>query len=246
MGPLAAGKPASSHYVVAHDVEAQEHVLLLDDAMVGRSPELQAIAGLLMWSINAEVARRSADHLLIHAGCVARHGSAAVIVGESGAGKSTLVVRLVRDGWAYLSDEAAAFQLTQGTVAPYPKPVTLKPGSWTLFPDLEPAVPEVFPSFRVTRWLLHPDAIRPESVGGTAEARWIFFLRRRPGLAAHARPIRAAEAMVRMLRQCLNPSAMTQQGMDVLRSSTTRCEIYELQCADSVAARQLIGQITGE
>lgn len=197
-----------------------------------------------MWSVNAQVARRSDDRVLLHAGCVARHGSAAAIVGESGAGKSTLVARLVREGWDYLSDEAAAIQTVDGRVAAYPKPLTLKQGSWRLFPDLEPSVPEVSPPFTAGRWLVHPDELRPGSVGDTSTPRWLFFLHRDAGFTARARPVRAAEALTRVLRQCLNPHAVTQQGMDTLCALTSHCEIYQLECSDSIAAQALIDQIT--
>ena len=47
---------------------------------------------------------------------------------------------LVRAGLGYLTDELAALNLTTGRLVPYPKPITLKPGSFDVLSDLAPRI----------------------------------------------------------------------------------------------------------
>ena len=52
--------------------------------------------------------------------------------GASGSGKSTLTAGLARAGLGYLTDELAALDLASGQLLPYPKPITVKPGSFAV------------------------------------------------------------------------------------------------------------------
>ena len=70
---------------------------------------------------------RVRSHIVIHAGVVARHGQATVLVGESGFGKSTLALELVRRGYRFLSDEFAAIRRATGEVDPFPRCLRLRP-----------------------------------------------------------------------------------------------------------------------
>ena len=80
-------------------------------------------AATVVWRLNS-IAATSADHLVIHGGCVAGTG-AVLMPGRSGAGKSTLVAACVEAGLDYLSDEYAVIDLANGAVVPYPKPLGL-------------------------------------------------------------------------------------------------------------------------
>ena len=59
----------------------------------------------------------------------------------SGSGKSTLTAGLARAGLGYLSDELVALELdgaVPGRLLPYPKPITVKPGSFAVLADMDP------------------------------------------------------------------------------------------------------------
>ena len=55
--------------------------------------------------------------------------------GQTEAGKTTLTAGLVRAGLGYLTDEALAFDRETLLVQPYPKPLSIDPGAWPLFPS---------------------------------------------------------------------------------------------------------------
>lgn len=76
----------------------------------------------------------TADRLHLHAAGLERDRVAVLLTGPSGSGKSTLAYRLLSAGYSYLSDEMVG--VDEAGVFAYPKPVSLKKGSWPLFPEL--------------------------------------------------------------------------------------------------------------
>jgi hypothetical protein len=98
--------------------------------------------GWLVWDVNRAAADASGQHLLFHAGAVqlthidGPDGRGVLLPGPSGSGKSTLSAGLVRAGFGYLTDELVALDLTSGQLLPYPKPITVKPGSFAALWDV--------------------------------------------------------------------------------------------------------------
>ena len=81
---------------------------------------------------------------MMHAGAMAKDGTAIVLPGWSGSGKSTLAAHLARGGFDYLSDDLAAID-RDGCVVAWPTPLSIKRGAWGPlakdYPELE-ALPE--------------------------------------------------------------------------------------------------------
>jgi hypothetical protein len=92
----------------------------------------------VVWDVNRSAAEASGQHLLFHAGALDAGGSGVLLPGTSGSGKSTLTAGLARAGLGYLTDELAALDLRSGQLLPYPKPITLKAGSFAVLPELDP------------------------------------------------------------------------------------------------------------
>jgi len=80
----------------------------------------------LEWGLNWCVHRHLHQHLVLHAAVVERGGRAAILPGAPGAGKSTLCAALVSRGWRLFSDELALFSLADGSLTPFPRPISLK------------------------------------------------------------------------------------------------------------------------
>ncbi len=92
-------------------------------------------AGWLMWDVNRLAAELSGEHLLFHSGGLEADGIGILVPAASGSGKSTLTAGLARAGLGYLSDELVALELdgaVPGRLLPYPKPITVKPGSFAV------------------------------------------------------------------------------------------------------------------
>jgi hypothetical protein len=97
--------------------------------------------GWLVWDINRLAAEQSGQHLLFHAGGLEADGIGILVPAASGSGKSTLTAGLARAGLGYLSDELVALELdgaTPGRLLAYPKPITVKPGSFGVLASMDP------------------------------------------------------------------------------------------------------------
>jgi hypothetical protein len=95
----------------------------------------------LVWDINRLAAEQSGRHLLFHAGGLEADGTGVLVPAASGSGKSTLTAGLARAGLGYLSDELVALELdgaVPGRLLPYPKPITVKPGSFAVLASMDP------------------------------------------------------------------------------------------------------------
>lgn len=90
-----------------------------------RSSLLPALLAL-EWEMTRRALFRNSNLAAFHAAWVARDDTALVLVGEGGSGKSTLSFELAREGWAYGSDEAAAFSGGDGRLIPFPRRILLK------------------------------------------------------------------------------------------------------------------------
>jgi hypothetical protein len=66
------------------------------------------------------------NHMLIHAGVVARDGRGIIISGPSTYGKSTLMLELVSRGYKFYSDEFCPVNLTDYTISAFPRSIGLR------------------------------------------------------------------------------------------------------------------------
>src|SRR5205814_9867785 len=87
----------------------------------------------LFAEINASVVHASsARHVLFHSSGAASGDRCAIFPAQAGAGKTTLVAGLVGAGLSYVTDEAVALDIESGLVRPFPKPLSIKRGSWAV------------------------------------------------------------------------------------------------------------------
>jgi len=112
-----------------------------DNEQLARSQHYGDAVGWVVWDVNRSAAEAGGDHLLFHAGGIEADGTGVLLPGASGSGKSTLVAGLVRKGLGYLTDELAALNMASGRLMPYPKPITVKAGSFDVLSDMAPDVP---------------------------------------------------------------------------------------------------------
>ena len=111
---------------------------------------------VLVGAINARAVSGSPGCVAFHAGAVGLPWGAVILPGVSNSGKSTLVAGLVDAGAVYLSDEVALVDPGPGTIVPYPKSISLDPGSFPLLPHLRPDVGPRFAGHRERKWHVEP------------------------------------------------------------------------------------------
>ncbi len=81
---------------------------------------------MLEWGMNWCISSHLHRYLILHAAVVERNGRALILPAPPGSGKSTLCAGLVWRGWRLLSDELTLIDPITGTLAPVPRPVSLK------------------------------------------------------------------------------------------------------------------------
>lgn len=131
-GPMA-------RYVLAHPSSTGKSIFYRDGERLceGRIASLD-FRGALAWNINQAVIASSVErYWLMHAASVTREGYTIILPADMESGKTTTTAGLLREGFGYVTDEAVAVDPDTLWVTPFPKTLSIDPGSWHLFPELE-------------------------------------------------------------------------------------------------------------
>ena len=162
---------------------------------------------MLEWGLNWCIARRLNQHLLLHAGVVARGDRAVILPALPGSGKSTLTAALACGGFRLLSDEFAVVRLDDGRILPSVRPVALKNDSVAAlraFPG--PArIGRVFPKTRKGDVAYFaPDAASVAARRTAATPALVAFPEFTPGAAPAFEPFPRARAFAKVAVNAFN------------------------------------------
>ncbi|WP_296307532.1 hypothetical protein [Erythrobacter sp.] len=102
--------------------------LSIDGRELVTTRELELVQGAIYQACLDVIHHRPEWQALIHGAAIAWAGSAIGLAAPSGSGKSTLSALLVARGWTYVAEDLLAI-LPHGKVAPWPLPISVKPGS---------------------------------------------------------------------------------------------------------------------
>src|SRR5205085_9008584 len=117
--PPTPGLPAIYSLVYLRN-DARPYRLFYGDTSIYLAVQPSHTMTHLFWHINAEAIRQTGTYLLVHSGAVVNaDGDAVLMPATSGSGKTTLTAGLVKHGFDYLTDEAAALDPLTGDVHPY-------------------------------------------------------------------------------------------------------------------------------
>lgn len=203
-------------------------------------PESQAFA-LLEWSMNWCVSAHAFHHLLLHAAVVEREGCAAILPAPPGSGKSTLCAALMNRGWRLLSDELAMVSLTDTTITPFGRPVSLKNQSIDLIRRYVPDAvfsDVVHDTSKGSVAHLKVPTAQVQRIGETAQARWVVFPRYVPGAPPTLTPRSRAHSMLELGRNSFNYMVLGLEGFEALSRVISACDCHEFvysQLDDAVA-----------
>ena len=188
------------------------------------------VTALSRMTLDAETHR-----LHLHAAAAVRDGRAAVLAGRRGSGKTTTLARLVLSGWSYISDEAVSIGSGDDQIRGYPKPLSIKPGSRTLLPEIRP---HCLPTGQVS-----DDAILHASLGSigasaceSATPHLLALLRRPKDAAAASDPvtkrIHPVDAVVGAMAETLDAGRFGRDAVGELARLATRSLCYEILLGD--------------
>ena len=201
------------------------------------------LAGVLrtISEINNVVVAGRDDHLIFHAGAVACDGRAVLLPGSSNRGKSTLTTALVRAGYAYLTDEAAAVD-AEGLVHPFPKSIALDPGSFALFPDLAPSPANELETVMARReWHVDPSGFGTISAAAPVAA--IVCPSWRAGASTRLGRIAGTEAVHSLLGDAFDFTTGGHEVFDTLLDLVGSVPVYRLRYSELDDAIATVGRV---
>ncbi|HEY1650652.1 MAG TPA: hypothetical protein VGG09_02100 [Acidimicrobiales bacterium] len=190
----------------------------------------------LVWDVNRLAAEQSGQHLLFHAGGLEADGTGILVPAASGSGKSTLTAGLTRAGLGYLSDELVALELDgtgPGRLLPYPKPITVKPGSFAVLAEMDPGP-------LADGWFGEPGGEWQVPVGGGAGRRvgdpcapgFVIFPRYDPAAETALTRLSETEAFFLLALHAVNLLPHGAAGTGALGRLAADCGCYTLALSD--------------
>jgi hypothetical protein len=197
----------------------------------------------LMWEINQEAIQRTTNSVLVHAAAASCEGQGIVLPAAMESGKTTLVAALIRAGFRYLTDEAAAFELGTGVLQPYPKPLSVDPQTFNVIPDLWDALTPGFEDKAWTQYLIRADSIRPGAFGGPCPVRYVISPKYSPGLSTSLERVSRAAGLVMLLENNFNLTALGQQAVGTLKEVVKNSECFLLRVGDLPTAVEAISEV---
>ena len=168
--------------------DRRRYELLRNGRPVGRVSSIGLLVDLLVRETTNEVVSTTA-YTAVHAAAAAREGRAVILPAPGGHGKTTTVAALVRGGWDFLTDEVTLISREDGLVHPFPRPLSISPGSLRLLPGLRDQIPPEPASYRHYDHHVSPDDLRPGCLSGPVPVALTVFPSYTRGAATTLTPI---------------------------------------------------------
>jgi hypothetical protein len=204
--------------------------------------------GWLVWDVNRLAAELSGEHLLFHSGGLEASGVGILVPATSGSGKSTLTAGLVRAGLGYLSDELVALELAPaagvgpGRLLPYPKPITVKPGSFGVLADM---APDTLKGECDGEWQVPVGSGSGRRVGVPCEPGYVVVPRYDPSAETALIRLSETEAFFTLALHAVNLLPHGPAGSEALGRLAAHCGCYALPYSDLDGACELVLGLVG-
>ncbi len=187
---------------------------------------------LLEWSMNWCISLHAHQYLILHSAVIERDGCAVIMPAPPGSGKSTLCAGLVHRGWRLLSDELALISLTDTSITPLGRPISLKNQSIDIIRSFVPG--SVFSRIvhdtsKGSVALLKVPSEHLVRIRETAKPRWIIFPKFVSGSAPILTPRSKANSMLELGRNSFNYMVLGRTGFEVLTQVIDASECYDFQ-----------------
>lgn len=197
-----------------------------------RAVPLAMAIGRLVTALSRAALDAEPERLHIHAAAAARGNDAAILAAPRETGKTTTITRLALDGWTCISDETVSIRAGDDLVRGFSKPLSIKPGSRPLLPELQPHfLPPAANDDAAS--VLHV-SLKDIGVETTSAAhpRMVALLRRplSPGMSGQpsSKPLHPAEAVVGLMAETLDAGRYGDDAALELARLSARCTCWEV------------------
>lgn len=242
----------SECFVLSASSGDSEHELYdLECSSLGAVTHLPLAAAVRMLVSGVSRAALDAEphRLHLHAAGAALNGRAVILAAPRETGKTTTVVRLALRGWDLISDEMLSITDSAEHVQGFGKPVSIKPGSRELLPEL---APYHLPDHGVSEdSVVHvPLGVIGAAIREEAVPRVVILLRRTQTSGSMAlptsRPIHPVDAVVGLMQETLDADRYGSGAVLALAHLATRCACLELTVGDLTSTVGAIERVFGE
>lgn len=238
LAPFASNQEPEHRYDIHRDLGSGTWEVWVDAELALRTPRTWLVVSWMLWHVTQQTIAVTRTHLLLHAGAVALGDRAVVLCGPMNSGKSTLTGALVERGWTYLTDEAVAFDLADGSLTPYPRPLVVEGRSRELLKGLAPP-PSWRARFRRRAWHLDLTDGTPPSSGSIRPVAFVLPSVRLDGPTA-LEPITAIDAMEGLCRNAWNLRGLGPSAFALLARTVRYSACYSMHVNDLAGAEQLL------
>ncbi len=185
---------------------------------------------LLEWAMNWCISTQAHHVLTLHAAVLERGGRAVILPAPPGSGKSTLCAGLTSRNWRLLSDELTLLSLSDGSVVPLGRPISLKNESLAVIREFAPDVvlndvTHDTSKGSVSHMKVPTDHVR--RLDEPARPRWVVFPKYVPDAPAVLRPRSKADSMLELGRNAFNYTLLGLTGFEVLADVVDGCDCYD-------------------
>lgn len=240
------GQPKTWYSIVDGLPGPRPYALFVDEERAIDTDTAYVVTAYLQWHVNQSVIRRSHQrYVMVHAAVAGWAGTGVVMPAPQESGKTTLVTALVERGFDYLSDEAAAIDPTTLRVVPFPKPVSIDRGSWTLFARHEPRIDPAVRAYLGDQWQVSPEALRRHSVSGPVHPRLLILPRYVAGARTELEPLGRPEALLATLRETFLFGRSGRRDFETLGRLLNRVDSYRLVVNDLDDACRVMIDLAG-
>jgi hypothetical protein len=236
-GCAVTGRDPAALYSVLNGLPGDApHALYLGHDRMVQSARPAPILNHLTWHVNQRVIAERGDRVLLHAAAAALGERGVLLPAAMEAGKTTLVAGLIRSGFRYLTDEAAAIDPDTLLVHPYAKPLSIDPGSWEVLADLRPRLDPSTAAYLEGQWQVPAGAIRDDAISEPVGVEVVILPRYELGASTTVTRLRRSTALVRALEQTFRFHERGARDLDVLRRVVERARCYQLVSGDLAQA----------
>lgn len=241
--PMRGLGPPDHWYSLVHQPDESVE-LFLDDHLLQTSSGLRHAADWLLWHIDEQaVASVGDDHVVLHAGGVQWGEQGILLPGRSGAGKSTVVAALVEAGFDYHSDEVVVLIEGGDTMLPYPRPISLRPGSQPALPRWRPRADGRWPEMAAQNWTVPVETMRSGALGGPCAPAMVIAPRYCRGAATALVPMPATETLLTLVTNSVHDGSPRAHHVHALARLSRTCPAYRLDVGDLSEACRLVTEL---
>lgn len=185
---------------------------------------------LLEWAMNWCISTQAHHVLTLHAAVLERGGRAVILPAPPGSGKSTLCAGLTSRNWRLLSDELTLLSLSDRSVVPLGRPISLKNESLAVIRQFAPDVvlndvTHDTSKGSVSHMKVPSDQVR--RLDEAARPRWVVFPKYMPDAPPTLRPRSKADSMLELGRNAFNYTLLGLTGFEVLADVVDGCDCYD-------------------